>query len=588
MAKFNTGSATIDKFLEIKKADEGFYKFVGEENFISLVKSVHPADLEKLNKAVCDLKEEGHCMIAYRIRRVDGKFRWVLAEFEYEPIEYDGEQLINVNFQDVQGLEREMNEIKSVNMEYGEYFSLLDEFFFVYDIDEDDLTIFIGGNKQRINLVHSTLEEWRYDILTNGEIGKNYEDVFEKFCNDLRTGGRYFSYELMSSHFSANNEFEMNLIKGKTILNASRERKVIGCISTISEETGKKEVNYNIEANIDAATGVLNKKAVTNYAKQIISAAPTYSVHIAIVDLDNFKTINDTYGHMFGDEVLVTVANILKDAVAGRGVVGRIGGDEMMVVLEKVDSHSELRGILRAIRSNVEWAYKSKLEGVNLTTSIGVASYPTHARTYEDVFKIADKMLYRAKSKGKNRYIIYVPEIHGDVLVDSEAVAKIVKQPPKVSKEEVVIKLAEFFLHQQIMPYEIALEEVIQAFGLDEINIFYDRLDRFMSEWNVDGKRVDREICYVEQDNFSNLFSENGLAVVNYIEDIQNIYNGAYEYLSGIGVTSAVIYKMNNSKKPGYVAFYRRTKTTGRKWTDTDKAYLNFIGKFFELSIDDK
>lgn len=588
MAKFNTGSATIDKFLEIKKADEGFYKYVGEENFISLVKSVHPADLDKLTKAVEDLKELGHNMIAYRIRRIDGRYRWILAELEYETIEYEGEPLINVNFQDIQGLEREMNAIKSVNMEYGEYFSLLDDLFFVYDIDEDDFTIFIGGNKQKINLVHSTLGEWQDEVLANNEIGKKYIETFEHFCTDLRNGARFFTYEILSSQFSANKELEMNLIKGKTIINSSRERKVIGCITVISEETKKKEVNYNIEANIDAATGVLNKKAVTNYAKKIISSRPSYSIHVGIVDLDNFKTINDTYGHMFGDEVLVTVANILKQAVADRGVVGRIGGDEMMIILEKIESHSELRGILRSIRSNIEWAYKGKLEGVNLTSSIGVASYPMHAKTYEDVFKIADKMLYRAKSKGKNRYIIYTPEIHGDVLMDTEVVPNLMQTSPKISKEALVLKLTEFFLHKQIIPYEVALEEVAQVFGLDEVNIFYGRLDCFMSEWNTEGQRVDREITYVGTDNFTNLFNENGMAIINYLADIENIYHGAHKYLSGLGVTSAVIYRMNNCKMPGYVAFYKKTTATGRKWTDTDKAYLNFIGKIFELAIDDR
>ena len=587
MAKFNTGSATIDKFLEIKKADEGFYQYLGEDTFISLVKSAHPADLKRLNEAVKELKEDGHNMLTYRIRRRDGKYRWILAELEYEPIEFGGEQLISINIQDIQALEKEMNTIKNINMEYDEYFGMLDEILFMYNIEEDVFKVFYGNSKQTVNLIQGSLAEWILQVRENKLIDKEYQSVFEELCNDLKNGSRSFKHELLSGAFSAGKEMELHLIKGKTIRDSFRERKVIGCISLLSQNSKKKKANYSAEYNKDAGTDLLNKKAITDYAKRAIATKPDYNVHIAIIDLDNFKNINDTFGHMFGDEVLATAAEILKDAVAGNGVVGRIGGDEMMIVLEKVDPHAGLRGILRTIRSNIEWAYKGKKEGVDLTCSIGVASYPCHAQRYEDLFLIADKMLYRAKKKGKNRYIIYTPEVHGDVTKEDIEEDKKGIEKLKINKEGLIMRLTELLLHKKILPYESALEDTGIAFDLDEINIFYGNINRLTMDWMREPDKEERSIQYVFANEFENLFNENGVAVVDSTANIDGIYPKAHQYLAEKNIKAAIVYKMHNEKHEGYIAFYKKSSAT-RKWSDSDKAYLGFVGKIIELSLDDR
>lgn len=587
MAKFNTGSVTIDKRLQIKNADEDFYKYVGLDSFVSLAKSAHPKDLSRLSQAVEELAEEGHSMITYRIRRHDGRYRWILADLEYNTVELNGEQLINVNIQDIQALERELREIKNENSEYGEYFGLLDEFLFVYHIDEDEFKVFMGGNKQSVNVINSTLDLWIADVKRNKFIDKEYIDTFDSLCEDLRHGTRSFRYELLSSEFSVNKTKEMHLVKGKTILNSSRERKVIGYISVVNKETKKKEISYNVEANKDVATDVLNKKAITNYVQKQIAAKPKYPIHLCILDLDNFKNINDTFGHMFGDEVLITAADILKEAVGDKGVVGRIGGDEMMLVIEKVDNHSELRSILRSIRSNIEWAYKGRLEGVDLTCSIGVASYPAHSDNYKDLFKIADKMLYSAKKKGKNRYIIYTPEIHGDILHGEVGNMQMMVPREKKDKEKLMLRIMDFFLHKKVMTYENAFMEIGHTMELDEIDVFYGEKTKVTMVWEKIQDKTVKSIDFADKDNFQNSFSENGISVIDHVANCENLYPEAYRYMKSRGITAAIIYRMSNKRNEGYVAFYKRT-TAARKWGNDERAYLNFLGKIIELSFDDR
>ena len=165
---------------------------------------------------------------------------------------------------------------------------------------------------------------------------------------------------------------------------------------------------------------LFNKRAINEYTiEKIRDCQNTHEgLYLAIIDVDDFKTINDTYGHMFGDEVLSRVSEIIRSDLNARGVAGRFGGDEFMVLFENVKSEQELRLILKTITKNIQWAFADK--EVSVTTSWGIAKYPEDGSSLEELFKIADKALYIAKAKGKNRYIIYDERKHGNIVTDRE------------------------------------------------------------------------------------------------------------------------------------------------------------------------
>lgn len=102
---------------------------------------------------------------------------------------------------------------------------------------------------------------------------------------------------------------------------------------------------------------------------------------------------------MFGDEVLCKVADILRDAVGSRGLCGRIGGDEMFIIMEGLNDNEGIRNVLRTIRNNTKWLYHDDPRNIKITCSIGSATYPNDAKNYDELFKIADKVLYLAKEK---------------------------------------------------------------------------------------------------------------------------------------------------------------------------------------------
>ncbi|MDE7113478.1 MAG: GGDEF domain-containing protein, partial [Acetatifactor sp.] len=295
---------------------------------------------------------------------------------------------------------------------------------------------------------------------------------------------------------------------------------------------------------------------------------------------------NDNYGHLFGDEVLMTVADILKDAVGDRGVVGRIGGDEMLIFLEDIIDRVDLKSILRTIRINVEWAYKGVRDDLHLSCSIGAAAWPTDADNYNDLFKIADKMLYRAKEGGKNRYIIYTQGVHPNPLAGdvSVPVTPMKQQNVAINKERLLLELTENFLHRGMWGAKSVLEQTGLAFSLVETDVFYDEPVYTAMHWRADGKPLENgRLDYADNTKFRQLFDENNLAVINHTADLEFLCPEAYASLSAQHVTAALIYRMNG-KVAGHVVFYKE-ESASRMWTESDKMYLNLIGKMIELVL---
>src|ERR1019366_5720763 len=138
---------------------------------------------------------------------------------------------------------------------------------------------------------------------------------------------------------------------------------------------------------------------------EAFNSVPTVDqpVSVVMVDVDNFKGVNDSHGHQKGDAVLVAVAARLSSAVAHKAQVYRYGGEEFLLLLRNFDV-TEAAVIAERVRKAVEDA---ELAGLRMTISAGVASAPTHATASDDLIGRADSALYDAKKRGRNLVRIY-------------------------------------------------------------------------------------------------------------------------------------------------------------------------------------
>lgn len=156
----------------------------------------------------------------------------------------------------------------------------------------------------------------------------------------------------------------------------------------------------------DFLTGTFNRRGLTQAMLPLayLAARERFDVGVLMIDLDDFKGVNDRHGHIFGDTALTEVAERIRKQLRRSDLLGRYGGDEFLVFLPKVNADA-LRRIATRIRKSIE---QNPLEGITLTVSIGLAGSEMGddpPRQFKELVSLADKALYQAKSTGKNRVI---------------------------------------------------------------------------------------------------------------------------------------------------------------------------------------
>ncbi|HDR05158.1 MAG TPA: GGDEF domain-containing protein, partial [Candidatus Marinimicrobia bacterium] len=160
-------------------------------------------------------------------------------------------------------------------------------------------------------------------------------------------------------------------------------------------------------ATIDGLTGLFNHRAFKERVTEEMLRAERhhYSLVYLMLDLDKFKRINDTYGHVYGDYVLRTVADIIKSSVRAIDIVGRYGGEEFSVVLANAKMDGAYRTAERIRKKIAEYPFNFNQIPERMTISIGLSVYPQDGQTLEEFITTADEAMYEAKKLAGNRVI---------------------------------------------------------------------------------------------------------------------------------------------------------------------------------------
>ncbi|MBO3445828.1 GGDEF domain-containing protein [Clostridium sp. CCUG 7971] len=184
---------------------------------------------------------------------------------------------------------------------------------------------------------------------------------------------------------------------------------ITGCLISKSMDQAEKEIQrLNDLAIIDEVTNIYNRRYINEKTPSDINNAieNQYDLSLAIMDIDDFKIINDTYGHMCGDYILESVSDIIKRNINLYGWVGRYGGDEFVIVMNKT-SKLECYEIIEKIRKDIEKAlftYEGK--NINVTCSFGISGIDKCINNFNKIIKDADFKLINGKNGKKNIVII--------------------------------------------------------------------------------------------------------------------------------------------------------------------------------------
>jgi len=186
-----------------------------------------------------------------------------------------------------------------------------------------------------------------------------------------------------------------------------RPERIIGIIQDI-DELKRATLILKERAERDALTKLLNKASAEAMASSYLADKdPMTLAGLMVLDLDNFKSVNDILGHMYGDGVLTQVGATLRKLFRSQDIIGRIGGDEFIVLLKDIPNKELLQDRCKTVVQTLKMLFERSMPDLNVSCSIGAALSPQHGTDYATLFRHADEALYTAKNKGKNQFKLY-------------------------------------------------------------------------------------------------------------------------------------------------------------------------------------
>lgn len=294
-------------------------------------------------------------------------------------------------------LERESDYINILN-------AMTNSFFHLKAI-EDENGEYIDGIIKDVNYAAEELLDTTKEELINKKLSEVYKDyhVYKEKILEILKRVKESKSECIAK--------EISIIKEKwgVISVYSLREGYFSIIVNNVTEIKKYAEKMSYIATFDNLTGLLNRHNLIEYLNKLVSEKEEFSVYF--LDLDNFKSINDTLGHSTGDEVLKIISNKLKNIYSEEISVGRLGGDEFIIVRKGKNIYEDIEKFSLSLSKMLSGTIKINRYSFNTEASIGVSFYPQHAIDAETLLKYADISMYEGKRAGGNKFKIFSPDM---------------------------------------------------------------------------------------------------------------------------------------------------------------------------------
>lgn len=392
------GKFACDENFTILYYNDGLARLVGttrgrieKEGFNSSL-YIHTEDIEYVHKETVNAMNNKEAFeMRYRLKHITGKSIWVKVKGIFMDDCYKGiYPIMYLLYTDITELVETNEKLQFEKERYKAFTSLVHEQFFEYDASNEQcpLILFGGDYYDEDKKAAPTKENIKLFLDSLGECENLIELEVLLFNN---------KHELNWYHISAkglkkeNNTW--NIVIGRCE-NIQRQKE-------IDEWRRNRERELIKYSEIDSLTDLFNRYGLEKSVNRVIEEYDEYVC--GVIDIDNFKRFNDLYGHVFGDEVLKYVANVLKNACDIYDFVGRIGGDEFFIFFEEIDK-KKIKERLGMILKEVAKSKEKLSISTEVSVSIGAVIVSKISTDFVDIYHHADTALYKAKRKGKNTY----------------------------------------------------------------------------------------------------------------------------------------------------------------------------------------
>lgn len=562
-----------------------------EANFQNqLIRLVHPEDRKKMRHAI------RNCLIhsttgetEYRVFHKDGRILWVRDNF-YLRTGADGKEYLDCYLSDITLLKREFDALNEKIRRYELILAQTENALFEWDYVKDTVTF--SDTWQSIFGQSAITDGFRAAIANGAYFHPDDLPMLIDKISALENGSHYETIEVRLS--TAKGRYLWCRVRASAIRGKAGDlEKVVGIVINIDVEKQAQRLLQD-RAERDSLTKLLNKNAARKQAEEYLKRFPN-GVHCAmlIIDLDNFKEINDRYGHLFGDAVLTKVARELERSFRNQDIVARIGGDEFMVLMRGIAEKGLLESRCARLLTSIQSLLRHKKNNLSVGCSIGIALAPEDGTTYFELFNRADQALYQAKNQGKNCYTFY--EHNGQSYFDvKNRDTKPIESDEEPGLAEGNIVQYAFRKLYGSKDVESAINEILAMIGqktnVSRVYIFENSDDnRFCSntyEWCNEGIRPEiqnlQNISYeTDIPGYADYFDENGIF---YCPDISMVSEGAYEILEPQGIKSMLQCAIReNGVFRGYIGFDECIEQ--RIWTKQEISLLTFFSETLSMFL---
>ena len=401
----------LDNNLSLIWANNYFYSICGytkdsyKETFgRSMLTLIFSEDLATVIDALADLKEEGKSQIVnFRIKSAGDNIKWVNAVFANAGETSEGFPVVNIVLSDITNLKEAEMKAALEEQKYLIISDISEELPYEYDIATD--TIKFADKFENIFEGHAVMENPSVNMIKTGLASADSKSAIEELFYLAKTGTEYHASEFKLN--TKNGGYQWYFSSFSSIYNEKEEPvRAIGLLRNIHAQ--KVEQQRLIEkSETDQMTGLLNKVTTENKIKSSLRELDGNSYNVfMLIDIDDFKNINDTYGHLTGDEVIISIAESIKKYAGDYGCGGRLGGDEFCLFLTNVLDMTLALEKATYICESIRNRYPGNIDAPKVTLSIGIAA-TNEQLPMKVLMENADTALYQVKQRGKNGFFLY-------------------------------------------------------------------------------------------------------------------------------------------------------------------------------------
>ena len=578
--KLKFAKAVLQKDFVILNAEEPLYDFLGKNSASFFNKLIRPDFEEEFLFACHSMKPGDKYSIITFLRDKNDNYHPVDIHISMSKPFEDGDWFYTADIYSIDRIEESFLSNQQKMDKYRMFMEISGVVYMEFWPDTGRIVFYDYALRKSHILYENRIEKWHEDVKTFAVDIDNNSFEIEQWYESLVNLDSQFNYTVRTGFMNANRIPETLSIDARYISRHNAD--VIVGIVRRRDITQDDIPYYLTAAGKDAATGLLNKRALIEYTNDTLGTASTKKYYMILIDIDDFKSINDTHGHLMGDKAIIVLAESLVETLDGRGVVGRFGGDEFFVLTEDIPDEQQLRLFLKAMVSKLRYNQSIKLGNMRFSLSMGISQYPEAGRRFDDLFMLADKALYIAKDKGKNRYIIYRPELHDSVDIvgrqtETGVFPSYIRTLKKVIRDITIKKTTDI---------EGILEEIKSTFGLGAAAV-YGTSDYKAVAYTKDCPQGLLSVEFMGNDSYKALMAVDNVLVINNLDKIARDDEEVYRKLFDADCRSYVsVFLSDNTGQEYIFVFYMLGAK--HKWGSAEKDYLTMLSEVIYGALERK